>query len=65
MIITRKSGKHLHVTYGTTAVSTLLGLINSEYYDLFLWRSNQWLQNAELKLDYWATGTHYTQAMLN
>ena len=38
-----------------TAVSTLLGLISSIYRDLPHWRSNQWPQNAEPKLYYWAT----------
>ena len=45
-IMTRKSSKHPHTTYGT-AVSTLLGLISSAYCDLHCWRSNQQPQNAE------------------
>ena len=44
--MTRRPGKHLHVTYGT-AVSTILGLISSAYRDLHHWRSNQQPQNAE------------------
>ena len=43
-----------------TAVSTLLSLISS---DLTRWRSNQLLQDAELKLYLWATGPHRTQMM--
>ena len=48
IIMTRKSGKHLHVTYGT-AVSTLLGLISSAHLDLRHWRSNQQPHYAEAK----------------
>ena len=44
--MTRKFGKHLHVTYGT-AVSTLLGLISSVYRDLHHWKSNQQPPNVE------------------
>ena len=44
--MTKKSGKHLHETYGT-AVSTLLHLISSAYRDLNQWTLNQQPQNAE------------------
>ena len=44
--MTRKSVKHLQVTYGT-AVSTLLGLISSAYRDLHHRSSNQQPLNAE------------------
>ena len=48
--MTRKSGKHLHVTYGVlTAVWTLLGLLTSAYRDLHHWRSNQKPQSANAK----------------
>ena len=46
--MTKKSDKHIHVTYGT-AVSTLLGLISSAYRDLQHKRSTKQPQNAEAK----------------
>ena len=46
IIMTRKSGKHLHATY-RTAVLTLLVLISSATCDLHHWRLNQQPQYAE------------------
>ena len=43
--MTRKSGTHLHVTYG--ALNSLIGLIISTHRDLHHWRSNQQPQYAE------------------
>ena len=47
--MTRKFGKHLHVTYRT--LNSCFGLIGSSsavaYRDLHHWRSNQQPQNAE------------------
>ena len=45
--MTSKSGKHMRHMEHWTAVSTLLGLINSAHRDLHHWRSNQQPQNAE------------------
>ena len=47
-----------------TAVLTLFGLISNLYHNLPHWRSNQWPQNAEPKLNHWATNPHYTPNQL-
>ena len=46
-----------------TAFSTLLGRISSVCHDILKWRSNQWPQNAELKLYLWPINLHHTQVM--
>ena len=44
--MTRKSGTHVHVTYGI-AVSTLLGRVSSAHRNLHHWTSNQQPQYAK------------------
>ena len=48
-----------------TAVSTLLGIINSVYHNLHHWRSNQRSQIAVPKLYNWVTSSYRTQVTPN